>query len=179
MKGRKLVLSLSALTALSLTSCTGNTLEEVEDLMNRYYLQESLDVDYSTTVIKTKTKVKSKDSEVLSFYGVAKSGDSVEETVTMDGALLFTLDFAASFIGDLVDEADVFYDLLDMKVTVEYTYNGDLSDFIGLDNCSGTLEVEAVAMADGRVDEVDTELDFKRDGVSSKVTIERTYEYKA
>ena len=59
MKGRKLVLSLSALTALSLTSCTGNTLEDVEDLMNRYCLQESLDVDYSTTVIKTKTKVKS------------------------------------------------------------------------------------------------------------------------
>ncbi len=179
MKGRKPVLSLFALTALSLTSCRGNTLAEVEDLMSRFYLQESLDVDYSTTVIETETEVNSKDSEVLSFYGVARSGDSVKETETLDGALLFTLDFAASFVGDLVDEASVFYDLIDMKVTIEYTYKGDLSDFIGLANCSGTLEVEASALADGRVDEVDTELDFKRDGVSSKVTIERTYEYKA
>ncbi len=179
MEKRKTVLSLFALSALFLTSCRGNTLEECEDIMNRYYLQEGLDADYSTTVIDIETEVKTKDTEVLSFYGVSKSGDSIEETQTVDGAVLFTLDFAASFIGDLINDATVFYDLIDMKVTVEYTYNGDLSDYIGLSNCEGTVEVAASALADGRVDEVDIELNFTRDGVKSKVTIDRDYEYRA
>ncbi len=176
MNKKKLIVPLVMISAFSLASCT-DTLEDCQRMFDTYYLQVGLDAEYAGTSIKTVTKVNSKDEEVLAFYGVEKSGDSVTDSYSTDENILYTLEFAQSCAGILLDESEVGYDLIDMIVTITYTYNGDLSEYIGLEGCEGKAVIEAKAVADGRVDTVEKKLTFTRNEVKSTVTVTDTYTY--